>query len=70
MLHTALIFVKRKTGTKLMVLRLSPNCENAYKCPRAKVYVQKAEIEFLRNPHPIDHRYYSDVLDGVDVVEV
>jgi len=53
-----------------MVLRLSPNCENDYKCPRAKVYVQKAEIEFLRNPHPIDHRYYSDVLDGVDVVEV
>lgn len=53
-----------------MVLRLWPNCENDYKCPRAKVYVQKAEIEFLRNPHPIGHRYYPEVLGGVDVAEV
>ena len=43
------------------------HCENDYKCPRAKVYVQKAEMDFFRNPHPIDHRYYPDVLDGVDV---
>lgn len=46
------------------------HCENDYKCPNAKVYVQKAEMAFFRNPHPIDHRYYPDVLDGVDVVEV
>ena len=46
------------------------HCENDYKCPKAKVYVQKAEMEFFRNPHPLDHRYYPDVLDGVDVVEV
>lgn len=46
------------------------HCENDYKCVHAKVYVQKAEMDFFRNPHPIDHRYYPDVLDGVDVVEV
>jgi glyoxylase-like metal-dependent hydrolase (beta-lactamase superfamily II) len=46
------------------------HCENDYKCSRAKVYVQKAELDFLRDPHPIDHRYYPDVLDEVDVVEV
>ncbi|OEU78096.1 MAG: MBL fold metallo-hydrolase [Desulfobacterales bacterium C00003060] len=46
------------------------HCENDYKCSNAKVYVQKAEMDFFRNPHPIDHRYYPDVLDGVDVMEV
>lgn len=46
------------------------HCENDYKCPNATVYVQKAEREFLQNPHPIDHRYYPDVLDDVTVVEL
>ncbi len=46
------------------------HCENDYKCTRADVYVQKAEFEFFKNPHPIDHRYYSDVLDDVNVIEV
>ncbi|MBC8463560.1 MAG: N-acyl homoserine lactonase family protein [Deltaproteobacteria bacterium] len=46
------------------------HCENDYKCPRAEVYAQKAELEFLKNPHPIDHRYYPDILDGVNVIEV
>jgi len=46
------------------------HCENDYKCPKAEVYVQKAEMEFFRDPHPLDHRYYPDILDGVDVVEV
>ncbi|MEW6443777.1 MAG: N-acyl homoserine lactonase family protein [bacterium] len=44
------------------------HCENDYKCPGARVYVQKAELEFFRNPHPIDHRYYPDLLDGLEVV--
>lgn len=43
------------------------HCENDYLCVNADVYVQKAELEFLKNPHPIDHRYYSDVLDNVNV---
>jgi glyoxylase-like metal-dependent hydrolase (beta-lactamase superfamily II) len=46
------------------------HCENDYKCPNAEVFVQKKELEFLRDPHPIDHRYYPDILDDVNVVEV
>ena len=46
------------------------HCENDYKCTNAAVYVQKAEHEFLQNPHPVDHRYYPDILDDVQVVEV
>jgi N-acyl homoserine lactone hydrolase len=46
------------------------HCENDALCTNAKVYVQKAELDFFHNPHPIDHRYYSDVLDGVDMVTV
>jgi N-acyl homoserine lactone hydrolase len=46
------------------------HCENDYKCSRAKVVVQKAELEFLRSPHPVDHRYYPDILDDVDVIPV
>lgn len=44
------------------------HCENDYKCKNAKVYVQKAELDFCRSPHPIDHRYYSDLLDDIDIV--
>jgi glyoxylase-like metal-dependent hydrolase (beta-lactamase superfamily II) len=46
------------------------HCENTYKCKNAKVYVQKAELDFFRSPHPIDHRYYSDLLDESEVVTV
>jgi N-acyl homoserine lactone hydrolase len=41
------------------------HCENDYKCKNARVFVQKAEFEFFRNPHPIDHRYFPDALDGI-----
>lgn len=43
------------------------HCENDYKCPQAKIVVQKTEYEFFKNPHPLDHRYYPDLLDGLDV---
>lgn len=46
------------------------HCENTYKCTNAKVYVQKAELDFFRSPHPIDHRYFSDLLDESEVVTV
>jgi N-acyl homoserine lactone hydrolase len=46
------------------------HCENDCLCSNARVYVQKAELEFFNNPHPVDHRYYPDVLDGVNVVPV
>jgi glyoxylase-like metal-dependent hydrolase (beta-lactamase superfamily II) len=46
------------------------HCENTYKCINAKVYVQQAELDFFKAPHPIDHRYYSDLLDETEVVTV
>ncbi|MBW1982043.1 MAG: N-acyl homoserine lactonase family protein [Deltaproteobacteria bacterium] len=46
------------------------HCENTYKCKNAKVYVQQAELDFFKAPHPIDHRYYSDLLNDSEVVPV
>jgi glyoxylase-like metal-dependent hydrolase (beta-lactamase superfamily II) len=46
------------------------HCENDYKCKNAKIYVQKKEMEFYNDPHPVDHRFYPDILEGVQVVEV
>ncbi|MGE5258807.1 MAG: N-acyl homoserine lactonase family protein [Hyphomicrobiales bacterium] len=46
------------------------HCENDYKCTNAEIYVQKSEYDFLRNPHPVDHRYYPDILDGLNVIPV
>ncbi len=43
------------------------HCENDSLCVNAEVYVQKEELDFLMNPHPVDHRYYEDVLDGVNI---
>jgi N-acyl homoserine lactone hydrolase len=43
------------------------HCENDALCPNAEVYVQKAELDFCNDPHPIDHRYYPDVLDDVNL---
>ena len=43
------------------------HCENDFKCANAEIYVQKSEYEFLLNPHPVDHRYYPDILDGLNV---
>jgi len=46
------------------------HCENDYKCTNARVYVQKAEYDFFLKPHPLDHRYFPDLLDDVKVVLV
>jgi glyoxylase-like metal-dependent hydrolase (beta-lactamase superfamily II) len=46
------------------------HCENTYKCTNARVYVQQAELDFFNEPHPLDHRYYSDLLDESEVVPV
>ncbi len=43
------------------------HCENDYKCTNATVYVQRSELDFLLDPHPLDHRYYPDVLDESNV---
>ena len=46
------------------------HCENTHKCTNAKVYVQQAELDFFKSPHPLDHRYYSDLLDESEVVTI
>jgi glyoxylase-like metal-dependent hydrolase (beta-lactamase superfamily II) len=43
------------------------HCENDYQCSNATILVQEKEYEFFKNPHPIDHRYYPDLLDGLKV---
>ena len=43
------------------------HCENTYKCENAKVIVQKAEYDFAVNPHPIDHRYFPELLEGLNL---
>lgn len=46
------------------------HCENNYLFTKAKHYIQKRELEFCRNPHPIDGRYAEELIDGLDIVEV
>ncbi|SMC26769.1 Glyoxylase, beta-lactamase superfamily II [Desulfacinum hydrothermale DSM 13146] len=46
------------------------HCENDAKCPNATIVVQEEEYAFFRNPHPLDHRYYPDLLDGLKVETV
>jgi glyoxylase-like metal-dependent hydrolase (beta-lactamase superfamily II) len=46
------------------------HCENTYKCKNAKVYVQQAELDFFKSPHPLDHRYYSDLMDDSELITV
>jgi hypothetical protein len=43
------------------------HCENDYKCTKAGIVVQRAEYDFFLNPHPLDHRYCPDLLDGLAV---
>ena len=44
------------------------HCENHYKCTNARVYVQKREYAFFTNLHPVDHRYFPDLLGDNEVV--
>ncbi|MHC1729725.1 MAG: N-acyl homoserine lactonase family protein [Syntrophobacteraceae bacterium] len=46
------------------------HCENDYKCPKARIIVQKAEYDFFLNPHPIDYRLFPDLLEGLNVVTI
>jgi N-acyl homoserine lactone hydrolase len=46
------------------------HCENDYLCNNAQVYVQRKEYDFMHNPHPVDHRYYPDVLDENSIIKV
>lgn len=46
------------------------HCENDYKCANARIIVQKAEYDFLLNPHPIEYRCFADLLEGLHVETV
>jgi N-acyl homoserine lactone hydrolase len=46
------------------------HCENDYKCTNARVYVQKREYDFFLKPHPVDHRYFPDLLEDVQIITV
>ena len=46
------------------------HCENDHMFTNAEIYVQRTEYQFLLNPHPVDHRYYPDILDGLNVTQV
>lgn len=46
------------------------HCENDYKCRNARIYAQQAEIDFLAHPHPIDHRYFPDLFDDINLIPV
>ncbi len=41
------------------------HCENTYKCVNAEIIVQKVEWEFALSPHPLDHRYFPDLLEDL-----
>jgi len=43
------------------------HCENTGLCSRARIVVQRAEHEFAQNPHPLDHRYFPELLEGLDL---
>ena len=43
------------------------HCGNDPLFTGAEVFVQRAELEFARRPHPLDYRYEPDFLDGLRV---
>jgi glyoxylase-like metal-dependent hydrolase (beta-lactamase superfamily II) len=44
------------------------HCENDRLCAKARIYAQQVEIDFMNSPHPLDHRYDSEYVDGCDLV--
>ncbi|MEA4857150.1 N-acyl homoserine lactonase family protein [Solidesulfovibrio sp.] len=44
------------------------HCGNNQLFPQAKFYVQRAEIEACRHPHPLDYRYDEASIEGLDLV--
>lgn len=43
------------------------HCENDAMFPNAVVYAQQAELDFMNEPHVLDHRYDADYLEGCKV---
>ncbi len=46
------------------------HCENDSLFQNATFYAQKIEIDFMKDPHPLDHRYDADYLEGCNLVAV
>ncbi|MBA4358168.1 MAG: MBL fold metallo-hydrolase [Desulfovibrio sp.] len=46
------------------------HCENDGLCAGAIVYAQQAELDFMHEPHPLDHRYDAEYLEGVQVASL
>ncbi|WP_300154116.1 N-acyl homoserine lactonase family protein [Solidesulfovibrio sp.] len=44
------------------------HCGNNLLFPQAKFFVQRAEIEACRHPHPLDYRYDDAYIEGLDLV--
>jgi len=46
------------------------HCGNNNLFPNAKFYVHRLEIEFCKNPHPLDHRYDEYFIEGIEFNEL
>jgi len=42
------------------------HCGNNLLFENAAFHVQRAELDFCRNPHPLDHRYDEGFIEGID----
>jgi N-acyl homoserine lactone hydrolase len=42
------------------------HCENDYKCTNAIIYVHRAELARIHDPHPLDYRYLEDYILEVE----
>ncbi len=46
------------------------HCGNNHLFTKAKFYIQKKEVEFCTNPHPLDYRYEPDFIENLDITLV
>lgn len=46
------------------------HCGNNGLFPNAQFYVHRLEIEFCKNPHPLDHRYDEYFIEGIEFNEL
>lgn len=46
------------------------HCGNNLLLPKAKFYTHQSEIDFCHAPHPLDHRYDTYFIEGIDFITV
>lgn len=46
------------------------HCGNNNLFPASTFYVHRRELQFCRNPHPLDHRYDDYFIEGIEFVEI